>query len=256
MAALLEVRDLRYAYGAYRAVDGVSFDLAGGELVALVGRNGAGKSTLLECLAGWRRPEGGEVRLRGRRLEEDETAYRSGVLLVPDTPPFYEELTAWEHLAFVARLRRRPEAEWQAEAERLLRGLALWEQRHGYPYAFSHGMRTKLAVAAALVARPELLLLDEPFGPLDPISAAELAEELAAYVAGSEAAGCPRSVLLSSHRLPEGVRPARLLVLEGGHLLADGSPAALGRRFGLAEEEPDADAVLRAALRAARRERP
>ncbi|MDI3298062.1 MAG: ABC transporter ATP-binding protein [Bacillota bacterium] len=257
------MRDLTYAYGDYRAVDGVSFELGAGELVALVGRNGAGKSTLLECLAGWRRPDGGRVRFLGRRLEEDEARFRAGVLLVPDTPPFYDELTAWEHLAFVARLRRRPPGEWQPEAERLLRRFTLWEQRNGYPYAFSRGMRTKLAVAVALVARPRALLLDEPFGPLDPLSAADLWEELSAYAAGGGAApgsaapdgaGPGAAVLLSSHRLPAGVEPARMLVLEQGRLLAQGSPDALRETYALGEADPDA--ILRAALVAARRAQP
>ncbi|MDI3317613.1 MAG: ABC transporter ATP-binding protein [Bacillota bacterium] len=264
-AALLDAEGLTYAYGEYRAVDGASFAIRPGELVALVGRNGAGKSTLLECLAGWRRPERGRVRLLGTPVGEEEVRHRSAVLLVPDTPPFYEQLTAWEHLAFVAQLRRRPAAEWQPEAERLLRRFTLWEQRNGYPYAFSRGMRTKLAVAVALVARPQVLLLDEPFGPLDPISAADLWQELTAFATGGaerepdrepeqehRAGGGRTAVLLSSHRLPPEVEPDRILVLEQGRLLAEGSPATLRARYGL--DSGDSDAILRAALLAARRE--
>ena len=93
-AALLETANVSYAYGSLWAVRDVSLHVQTGELVALVGRNGAGKSTLLRCLAGWAPVTAGEVRVLGLPVARAERAVREHVVLVPDTPPFYDELSA------------------------------------------------------------------------------------------------------------------------------------------------------------------
>ena len=110
-AALLETANVSYAYGSLWAVRDVSLHVQTGELVALVGRNGAGKSTLLRCLAGWAPVTAGEVRVLGLPVARAERAVREHVVLVPDTPPFYDELSAWEHLQFVAQVRRLPHSD-------------------------------------------------------------------------------------------------------------------------------------------------
>ena len=99
---LLRVQGLGYKYGSFHALSDVSFRAGAGELIALVGRNGAGKSTLLRCIAGWSRASEGEVQVMGQALAENERQAREHVVLLPDTPPFYDELTAWEHLQFAA----------------------------------------------------------------------------------------------------------------------------------------------------------
>ena len=220
---LLAVRNLSYEYGALLALDDVTFELWPGELVALVGRNGAGKSTLLRCMAGWTRATDGEVRVRGTRIQDNERAVRRYLSLVPDTPPFYDDLTAWEHLQLVAQTHRI--AGWQATAEMLLNAFGLWAGRRSYPFTFSRGMRYKLALCLALLVEPLVLLLDEPLGPLDPVSAAFLWDELERRRSDGMA------ILLSSHQLPAGVQPDRYLVLEQGYVIADGSPAELTKTF-------------------------
>src|SRR2546423_5407002 len=118
-ATLLEAANVSYAYGSFWAVSRVSLHLQSGELVALVGRNGAGKTTLLRCLAGWAPVTVGEVRVLGLPVARAERAVREHVVLVPDTPPFYDELSAWEHLQFVAQVGRLP--PWQDRAQERLR---------------------------------------------------------------------------------------------------------------------------------------
>ncbi|HLI52000.1 MAG TPA: ABC transporter ATP-binding protein [Thermomicrobiaceae bacterium] len=239
-AVLLSVDHLRQAIGRQRILRDISFELDAEELVVLAGRNGAGKSTLLRCLAGWQRPASGKVIIEGLDLLANEREARQHVILVPDTPDFYLELTAWEHLVFVARSQRIE--DWKEPAEELLDHFGLWEQRDAYPHTFSRGMRYKLGLSLALMVEPALLLLDEPFGPIDPISAERLWSDLGVY----RDAGM--GILLSSHQLPPGVAPDRYILMDSGRILGDGSPAELadeldvGRRSGL-------DALLLAAVR-------
>jgi len=235
---LLDATDVSHSYGASPALRDVSLTVWAGELVALVGRNGAGKSTLLRLLAAWTRSSGGGIRVCGRDVRRDERAVREHVVLVPDTPRFYDELTAWEHLQFVANAHRK--GGWQEESERLLRYTGLWAQRDAFPLTYSRGMRYKLALCLALLVEPDLLLLDEPFGPLDPVSADRVWTRLEA----SRDRGM--GILLSTHQLPPGATPDRYIVMEEGELIAAGTPDEL--RGALDIDDLSLDTLLRAAL--------
>lgn len=235
----LQVAGVRYSYATQPVLAGVSFRLYGGEIAALIGRNGAGKSTLLRCIGGWTRPDAGRIVVDTVALLEREREARRVVTLVPDTPAFYDDLTAWEHLRFIAQAHRI--AGWQPAADTLLERFGLANSRDATPQTFSRGMRYKLALCLALLTEPRLLLLDEPFGPLDPVSAEALWDILAETAEGGAA------ILLSSHQLPADALPDRYLVLEQGELLADGDPATLSERFQLREDH-SLDDVLRAAI--------
>ncbi len=165
----LAATGLFYRYGSYEALSGVDLTLEAGAIDVLLGTNGAGKSTLLRCLAGWYRPERGSVTL-GKRPLQAAAARVGRPVLVPDTPCFYAELNAWEHLQFTSQLYGR--RAWQGEAARLLAAFGLAGHEQAYASSFSRGMQYKLALAIALLAQPAVLLLDEPFGPLDSESAA------------------------------------------------------------------------------------
>ncbi|MEO8393539.1 MAG: ABC transporter ATP-binding protein, partial [Chloroflexota bacterium] len=167
-APLLKVTEVGYRYGSFSALTDVSIEVEAGELIALVGRNGAGKSTLLKCIAGWTRPTDGEIFLMGDKIDHNERFVRSHIVLVPDTPPFYDELTAWEHLQFNAQAHRKD--DWESQAEDLLDRYGLLNNKDAFPFSFSRGMRYKLALCMALLIGPKILLLDEPLGPLDPVS--------------------------------------------------------------------------------------
>ncbi len=217
---LLDVQGVSYRYGMTAVLHDISFAIDRGQIAALIGRNGAGKTTLLRCAAGWTRAYRGEIAVDGAPVFRVERQAREKLAFVPDMPTFYDELTAWEHMQLVARLNRVP--DWQARAEGLLREVSLWEQRGALPFTYSRGMRYKLALALALLVRPPLLLLDEPFGPLDPEAASRLWTQLAALRDSGMA------VLLSSHSLPPAARPDRFLVMEQGRLIADGAPEVFG----------------------------
>lgn len=240
---LLAVDQVSYRYGSLFALSNVSFTADPGELIALVGRNGAGKSTLLRCIAGWTRATSGDVHILGKSVTRSERSIRQHVILVPDTPPFYDELTAWEHLQFCAQVNLL--RDWEEMGEYLLDTYGLLPNRDAFPFTFSRGMRYKLALCIALLVSPELLLLDEPLGPLDPVSADELWQELNQH--RSEG----MTILLSSHQLPYEAHPDRYIIMEQGALLTEGTPDALRARFGI-EGTLSMDAMLRSALLAQR----
>jgi len=237
--AMLRVSKLRYAYGPAQALNDISFAIEPGELVVLAGRNGAGKSTLLRCIAGWTRPAHGEILISGKPLSHNEREARQSMMLVPDTPVFYDQLTAWEHLTFIARAYRLE--RWEAQAKQLLEHFALSAQRDYYPFTFSRGMQYKLGLCLALLVEPSLLLLDEPFGPLDPLSSEQLWHDLEIY----RDAGI--AILLSCHQLPTEAPPDRYLLMDQGTLLGDGTPKRLGEQFEV-RGEPTLDRLLHAAV--------
>ena len=144
---------------------------------ALTGPNGAGKTTLLLCLSGLLRPSRGEVKVEGFDLYRDERQAKQRLAFVPDVPRFYQELTAWEHLRFVALAHEAGEG-FERRANDLLREFDLYEARDLYPHHFSRGMRLKLGLLLALIRPFKVLLLDEPTSALDPDSAALLVRKL------------------------------------------------------------------------------
>lgn len=193
---MIEIKDLSYKYGVHQVLDHIEFNLPEESITVLVGRNGAGKSTLLRCIAGWTLPTKGDVILNGVSLRESEKAFREQIIFVSDTPDFYDELTAWEHIQFVAQLHG--VSDWESDAEDLFDDFYLSNHRDAFPFTFSRGMRYKLALAMALIVSPAVLMLDEPFAPLDATARADLWQRLIDY----REAG--KLVLFSAHSLPEG----------------------------------------------------
>ncbi|NMC79336.1 MAG: ABC transporter ATP-binding protein [Chloroflexi bacterium] len=166
MTARLVVKELSKKYNSFLALAPASFDLNAGEIVILSGPNGSGKTTLLSCLSALIRPSSGTVQVSGFDLYRDEVEVRRRLVFVPDVPRFYVELTAWEHLRFIA-LANEVQQGFEARAEELLRSFDLWQAKDLFPHRFSRGMRLKLGLALALIRPFEVLLLDEPTSALD-----------------------------------------------------------------------------------------
>lgn len=220
-AAALRAEGLAFRYARIDVWRDVSFSLEPGEVAFLTGSNGSGKSTLLRCLAGWSAPTEGEVKLFGRPFDGADRAVRRRVAFVPDVPSFYDDLTAAEHLRFVLAATRAADAA--PEAERLLGLLGLAAHGDQFPSSYSRGMRQKLALVLALAAKPDLLLLDEPYGPLDP----EASKRLSALLSEARAGGA--AVLASCHHDVPDLEPDLLLHLDGGRLRAS-RPRGAGER--------------------------
>jgi ABC-2 type transport system ATP-binding protein len=196
-------------YGRRQALKGVDFQAAPGELVGVIGPNGAGKTTLLSILAGTVKPDGGEV-----------ASPNGSVGWVPQQAALYRRLSVEENLLLFARLERRERPRDAVEEMLELTGLA--ERRGELVARLSGGNQQRVNIAIGLLARPAVLLLDEPSVGLDPRQRARLWE----FIAGL--AGGGTSVVFSTHDIQEAERYGRrLLVLADGEGLFDGSAAEL-----------------------------
>ena len=162
----LEANNLSHTYGQYQALKETDLVVDPGEIIILSGPNGAGKTTLLLCLSGLLHPSSGQIQIEGHDLYRDETAAKARLAFVPDVPRFYTELTAWEHLHFIALAYGVGEG-FELRAEKLLKDFGLWEGRNLFPHHYSRGMRLKLGLAMALIRPMGVLLLDEPTSALD-----------------------------------------------------------------------------------------
>jgi ABC-2 type transport system ATP-binding protein len=200
--AACEARGLTKRYGDRVALDAVSFTLARGELVGLVGANGAGKTTLLSVLAGVLAPDAGSLSVPG------------SVGWVPQAVALYSRLTVAENLRLFARLEKVPDVE--GAVDRMLEQTRLADRADERAGRLSGGNRQRLNIALGLLADPAVLLLDEPTAALDP----EQRERLWEFLGGLAAR--QTTVLFSSHELSEVERRAgRVLTLEDGRLSGD-----------------------------------
>ncbi|HAE60284.1 MAG TPA: ABC transporter ATP-binding protein [Anaerolineae bacterium] len=163
---LLQATDLSHSYGNFQALAPTNLALNAGEISVLEGQNGAGKSTLMLCLSGLMRPTNGEIRVDGYDLYKDEPEAKRTLAFMPDVPRFYTELTAWEHLRFIA-FAHGAENGFDTRAENLLREFGLWEARDLLPHFYSRGMSLKLGLLFTLIRPFKVLLLDEPASALD-----------------------------------------------------------------------------------------
>lgn len=204
--------DVSRSYGKFLALAPFELSLLAGQFVVLTGPNGAGKTTLLHCLSGLLRPSTGTIAIAGYDLYAEERQARRHLAFVPDVPRFYTELTAWEHLQFIA-MAHGAGKDFPTRAEALLREFNLWGARDLYPHNYSRGMRLKLGLLMALIRPFQVLLLDEPTSALDSDSTALLLARLDALRDRGIA------ILLSTHN-PEIVasHADRLLALQGGQL--------------------------------------
>ena len=192
MTDSLRTSELSRSYGRFQALMPTNLTLHSGEIAVLSGPNGAGKTTLLLCLSGLLRPTTGTITIDGHNLYTEEKEAKRQLAFVPDVPRFYTELTAWEHLYFIAQAHQVGNA-FDQRAETLLREFGLWEARDLYPHNYSRGMRLKLGLLIALIRPFKVLLLDEPTSALDVESVDILVERL------KELRQSGAGILLSSH---------------------------------------------------------
>jgi ABC-2 type transport system ATP-binding protein len=223
---LLRVEGLGKRFGERAALDGVSFELDAGELVAVVGPNGAGKTTLLSILAGVQSASAGTVSGRATRGGAREIGW------APQQAAVYGRLTVRENLRLFARLERVSDAD--AAVARMLEQTGLAPRAEDRVEDLSGGNRQRVNVALALLADPLVLALDEPTSALDPAQRARLWD----FVGSLAAHG--KGVLFSTHHLGEVRRYAsRAIVLVEGEMLFDGAPGELLGGAGAAEGDAE-----------------
>jgi len=226
MTALVRLRGLRKTYGRRRGLAGVDLELSERQIVGVVGPDGAGKSTLLRALVGLLEIEADESLVLGYDLRADVTALKAHIGYVPQAFSLHRDLTIAENLRFTARLHRLPTAEAEKRIAALLERTALSRFADRTADALSGGMKQKLAVANALLPRPQLLVLDEPTAGVDVVARAEIWSLF-------EEAASDALVLLATSYLDEAARCQRLVYLDEGRVVATGTPAELRERVPL-----------------------
>ena len=231
--SLLEVRDLSKAFGGVRAVDGVSFHVDAGELLALIGPNGAGKSTCFNLLNGQLPPDGGSVKLEGRDItgRSPRTIWRLGVGRTFQVTATFGSMSVRENVQMVLLSRRRAllnlwrtaSDQYREEALALLTQVGMADQAERACSLLAYGDLKRLELAMALASEPRLLLMDEPTAGMGPGERDELMALTAQVTAERKLA-----VLFTEHSMDVVFRYAsRMLVMARGRLIAQGDPASV-----------------------------
>ena len=217
--ALVRVKGLSKSYGAIRAVDGISFDVHRGDVLAFLGPNGAGKTTAMKMITGFLEPDAGHVELCGVDVQESPIQARRHLGYLPENAPAYGEMNAREFLEFVAEAR---EVDGPSEAiERVVGMTGLGKVLHQPIETLSKGYKRRVGLAQALIHDPAVLILDEPTDGLDPNQKAMVQDLLSSL-------SSDRCIVLSTHILDEAERIAnRAVILNQGRILVDSTPSEL-----------------------------
>ena len=223
----MSVSGLVKSYGTVRALAGVDLEVATGTVLGLLGPNGAGKTTIIRILTTLLKPDAGTARVAGLDVVEDAARLREQIGLAGQYAAVDENLTGLENLTMVGRLYGEPRATARRRGQELLERFELLGAANRTTKTYSGGMRRRLDLAAALVANPPVLFLDEPTTGLDPRSRLQLWETIERLVAEGT------TVLLTTQNLDEADRLAReITVIDQGRVLAGGTPDQLKDRVG------------------------
>jgi sodium transport system ATP-binding protein len=224
---MIEVRDLRKAFGAVKAVDGVTFAAADGQITGLLGPNGAGKTTSLRMLYTLMRPDAGQVLVDGIDAAVDPTGVRRRLGVLPDSRGLYKRLTSRENIRYFGRLHGLDDATIAARTDALVRELEMADIIDRRTEGFSQGQRVKTAIARALVHDPRNVILDEPTNGLDVMATRAMRR----FLLQLKAEG--RCVLFSSHIMQEVAALCdRIVIIARGQVVAEGTADELRAQTG------------------------
>lgn len=219
--AVIRARGLTKRFGQLAAVDGLNLQVNRAEVFGFLGPNGCGKSTTIRMLCGLLLPSEGEIEVLGCQIPRDAEALKRRIGYMTQKFSLYEDLTIGENLEFLAAVQGLPRNEGRQRIDELLERYWLADHRKQLAGTLSGGQKQRLALAGAVLHKPDLLLLDEPTSAVDPQSRREFWDSL------FELAEAGTTLLVSTHYMDEAERCTRLGILDAGRLVADGSPAEL-----------------------------
>lgn len=219
----IRARGLTKRFGDFTAVDDLDLSIGRSDVYGFLGPNGSGKSTTIRMLCGLLLPSAGEIEVLGLAIPREAEALRRRIGYMTQKFSLYDDLTVSENLRFVARIHGLHGAEIERRCAEMIETYHLGELRDRLAGPMSGGQRQRLALAAAVLHRPELLFLDEPTSAVDPQSRRDFWDSLFSLAAAGT------TLLVSTHYMDEAERCHRLAILDRGKLVADGTPAELMR---------------------------
>jgi ABC-2 type transport system ATP-binding protein len=243
---MIQAESLTKTFGAFTAVNSLSFEIGQGQIVGFIGPNGAGKTTTMRMLAGFLPATEGRATICGHDVFEDPMSVRRCIGYLPETPPLYKELSIGEYLRFIAEVREVPRADRLVRMGDVMERVGLNGMEHRLLGSLSKGYRQRVGLAQAIIHDPAVLILDEPTSGLDP-------RQLKGIRRFIQNLAEDRTVILSTHILSEVEALAdRAIVIDNGAIRADGTLAELangvgdGVRFRVELKGADSVAIARA----------
>ena len=192
---MIKIKNVSKSYGEKKAVNKVSFDVNGGEIFGFIGHNGAGKTTLIKMICGILDFEEGEILINGKSIKKEPLACKKELAYVPDDPELYENMKAIDFINFVCDMYDVPTSVREANIKRFAEMFNMEKELGNTIQSFSHGMKQKVALIAALAHEPKVLVMDEPFVGLDPKAIFEMKEVMRELVKDD------RTIFFSTHIL-------------------------------------------------------
>ncbi|MBN1474312.1 MAG: ABC transporter ATP-binding protein [Syntrophaceae bacterium] len=219
---MINLINLTKDYGTTIAVNNINLHVASGEIYGFIGPNGAGKTTTIRMMGGIIEPSSGKIIIDGIDMKENPVGAKKIIGVVPDRPFLYEKLTGAEFLKFIADIYEVDAKTVRQRSDNLLRQFALWDWANEIIEAYSHGMKQRLIIAAALMHDPKILVVDEPMVGLDP-SAVRMVKDIFKDLAAKNVA-----IFVSTHTLSIAEDLCdRIGVIHKGNLVAQGTMAQL-----------------------------
>jgi ABC-2 type transport system ATP-binding protein len=221
MSAMIEIRGLAKHFGPLKAVDGVSFDVARGEVLGFLGPNGAGKSTTMKMVTGFLTPSAGTMRVAGHDVLAEPVAAKSAIGYLPEGAPAYPDMTPLGFLRFIGEIRGLTGSALDARIAEVVRRVHLENVLRQPIETLSKGFKRRVGLAQAILHDPEVLIMDEPTDGLDPNQKHEVRTLI-------QEMGRSKAILLSTHILEEVEAVCtRAIIITQGRIVFDGRPEAL-----------------------------
>lgn len=235
---MIKIKHLGRAYGDFVAVDDISFSIAKGEIVGLLGHNGAGNTTVMKMLSGYLEPSAGHIEIDGLDIARERAAVQERIGYLPGSLPLYPEMSVADYLDYATRLKGLEEGEIHGEIRRVVQATDLTAKLLAPIATLSRGYKQRVGVAQAILGKPKLLILDEPTNGLDPTQTQQMRKLIRTIARDA-------TVILSTHIMQEvDALCDRVLIMRSGELALDENPASLGCKV----PGPDASGTLKPLL--------
>jgi len=229
---MIEIKNLTKIYGNFTAVDQITLTVDRGEIFGFIGPNGAGKTTTIKMIGGILAPTSGTIAIADIDMGSAPEAAKSKIGFIPDRPYLYEKLTGMEFLRFTADLYRVPEAKFRSKAAANLELFSLQDWADDLIESYSHGMKQRLIMAAALLHEPEVIIVDEPMVGLDP-RAIRLVKDIFRQLAAEGT-----TIFMSTHTLRVAEETCdRIGIINRGRVIASGTTKDLQREANVSDSD-------------------